>query len=815
MVEDFIHPVYLWYTKALHDKAVVCDDLVQNEKMRQDALLHLIIRIIFIWFLKECGWIKSNIIKKESDRPLDNGPAFQRTNVFFRSVLQKMLSHVLGQQLDPANSRITWLSNIISLDAGIDSDIHILSLPDDLLWSNDSHQPGLFDILEQYTFTLNEQGECDENTLTPERLGTVFEHLLAVYSQTEDTRRKTGSYYTPSAVVDAMVVSSFASVLAGRHPDIPEPLIRRLCRETVCPRELERPQCAAILQTLDKLTIWDPSCGCGAFPLGTLRFMVALYRKLGSTLSGFALKRRIIANNLYGADIQPLAIEITKLRFILSLISSLDPDETKPNAGLPDLPHLTFHFVCADTTMKLPEADVLEQSDIFGAHIRSLRNRLQSMRRAQAVALSADPDDARLDADYRAELLASGSGASIVDKKAAKWDPYCSDCIADFFDPLWMYGLAPDADGRVFDLVIGNPPYGTDISAANKSLYKQTYKLLEKRYDIYMVFYERGFDLCKDTLCYITPDKWLSKSFASKFREQLMMPHLSEMIHLGQNAFYSVIVDAVISIFKRQKKDTIDLYKYRKCGNHVLVCHVDKNEVHKPYLLDPYFSEDGDGFKKLDKLPNRLGNFCKCEYAMANPKDAYTLRDLLDESRDVVTNDYLKVVNTGTIGKYISRWGTKPMKYLKHKFDRPIVSKQLIKDSFGQTFLDRMCSPKILIKGLNLLDACVDIPGSTMSTVATLMIRTNSLSLLNVVSMILNSQLITDYLKSKYITSSYCGGLEFTLDMINDIPVPDLDEVCMDSALMIEIDCLMYSLPDTWKRCRLESIVRSIYHIDD
>ena len=814
-MEEFIHLVYQWYTKALHDKAVVCDEHILNDKMRQDALLHFMIRTVFIWFLRECGWIKPDIIKKESAVPLDNDPAIHRSDVFYRSVLRKLLAQVLAAQNTLSESQLNWISNVVIIDAGIVSDIHILSMPDDLFWSDTPNQPGLFDILEQYAFTLDEHGECDENTLSPERLGTVFEQLLAVYSQTEDNRRKTGSYYTPSAVVDAMVISSFVSLLSERHPDIPNNLIRQLCREPVCPRELDHQACTAILKTLDSLTIWDPACGCGAFPLGTLKFLTALHRRLGSILPGFALKRRIIANNLYGADIQPLAIEITKLRFILSLISSLEPDYAKPNAGLPDLPHLTFHFVCADTTMILPKADSPEQSDIFGSHIRSLRNRLQSMRRAQAAALSADPDDAKLDLECRKELMASGSGASFTDRQAAKWDPYRMDDVADYFDPMWMYGIAPDDEGRAFDLVIGNPPYGTEISADKKSLYKQNYKLLEKRYDIYMVFFERGFQLCKDTLCYITPDKWLSKSFAARFREQMMMPCLSEMIHLGQNAFYSVIVDAVISVFNRHHKDIVDLYKYRKCGNHALVCHVNKDEIHKPYLLDPYFSEDGDGFKKLDKLPNRLGNFCKCEYAMANPKDAYTLRDLLDEASDVVSGDYLKVINTGTIGKYVSRWGTKPMKYLKHKFERPIVSKQMIKESFGQTFLDRMCSPKIIIKGLNLMDACVDIAGNTMSTVATLMIRTHSLSLLNVVSMILNSQLITDYLKSKYITSSYCGGLEFTLDMINDIPVPDLDEICMDSNLIIEIDCLMYSIPKQQKRCRLESIVRSIYHIDD
>ncbi len=816
MNDHFIQEIYQWYLAALHHPDMRYRNDVETTQIRCDALLHLLIRTILVWFLKSNGWLDDAFILKNGKKSCnDNTNAdSEAQQTYYGRTLRPLLEYVFANRYHSETPKLqqqTCFSHCIQIASDAFAENRILFVPDDLWWHNDLKQPGLFDILGQYTFSLSEQADADEHTLSPVRIGTVFEHLLAVYTQTEDTRRKTGSYYTPDAVVDEMVISSLISVLCSRHPDIEQADVESLCRKDACPQAIGSAMRERIVSTLDDLKIWDPACGCGAFPTGVLRTIACLHKKLGSTRSGFELKCHIIANNLYGADIQPLAVEITKLRLNLSLLAELRPDRSKPNLGAPELPCLVFHFVCADTTMKLPESAEMAHPDIFESRVKSLRSQLQALRRNCAVSLLITSEDAKRDAALRKELSGSDNGTQYCDRMAAGWDPYQPGNAANYFDPLWMYGLAADNDGRCFDLVIGNPPYGTEISAETKQYYKQHYSLLEKKYDIYMVFFERGFELCKGTLCYITPDKWLSKSFAARFRENLMMPYMAQVIHLGQNVFSSVMVDAIISLFNCQKNDALKLYKYSSTGALLPVCTVDKSGIQKPYLIDPFFSETADYFKLLEQQPYRLGTYCKCEYAMASPKDAYTLRDLMDEATDVVGSDSFKIVNTGTIGKYIDRWGKKKMKYLKLSIDRPIVSKQRIRETFGPTFLERMLSPKVIIKGLNLLDACVDHSGLLMSTVATLMIRSYSLNLLNVVSLILNSQLISDYMKSKYLSSSYCGGLEFTPNMINEVPVPDLDELCMDTRLMCEIDTLMYSIPNADKYMRLEEIVRKMY----
>ena len=51
-----------------------------------------------------------------------------------------------------------------------------------------------------------------------------------------------------------------------------------------------------------------------------------------------------------------------------------------------------------------------------------------------------------------------------------------------------------------------------------------------------------------------------------------------------------------------------------------------------------------------------------CESACAS-SDAYLLKPILYSNMQVTQDEY-KVINTGTISKYVSRWGYKEMKYL-------------------------------------------------------------------------------------------------------------------------------------------------------
>lgn len=85
-------------------------------------------------------------------------------------------------------------------------------------------------------------------------------------------------------------------------------------------------------------------------------------------------KLGIIQNSIYGVDIQPIAVEISKLRFFLSLIVDEKIDDGKTNRGIKPLPNLEFKFVAANSLIGLPENS--SQQDMFEAdkEIELLKN---------------------------------------------------------------------------------------------------------------------------------------------------------------------------------------------------------------------------------------------------------------------------------------------------------------------------------------------------------------------------------------------------------------------------------------------------------
>ncbi len=160
-------------------------------------------------------------------------------------------------------------------------------------------------------------------------LGKVFENMLA-----SDERGKSGTFYTPRGIVKFMsseVLSRYLSDETGMtveavqklinyDPDLPDSEFNQL---------MTPPQAKTLKQALNTLKVLDPAVGSGAFPLGMMQVILnvkqAIARREGMKIQRGSLtisqwKREIIANNLYGVDIKPEAIEIAKLRMWLSLV---------------------------------------------------------------------------------------------------------------------------------------------------------------------------------------------------------------------------------------------------------------------------------------------------------------------------------------------------------------------------------------------------------------------------------------------------------------------------------------------------------------
>ncbi|MCX8034637.1 MAG: Eco57I restriction-modification methylase domain-containing protein, partial [Thermodesulfovibrio sp.] len=211
----------------------------------------------------------------------------------------------------------------------------------------------------------------------------------------------------------------------------------------------------------------------------------------------YARKLFLIENCIYGVDIQPIAIQISKLRFFISLIIDQNVDKTKDNFGIRPLPNLETKFVCANTLIPLekPNGVLISQKVLkLEEEIKTLRHRyFQAKTRTQKLRLQEKDKELR---KKLASSLEEDGFSTTASKKISNFDPYDQNASADWFDPEWMFGVK-----NGFDMVIGNPPYIQlqKNSGALANLYKDKgYETFDRTGDIYTLFYEKGMELLKD-----------------------------------------------------------------------------------------------------------------------------------------------------------------------------------------------------------------------------------------------------------------------------------------------------------------------------
>ncbi|NLJ08539.1 MAG: N-6 DNA methylase [Sphingobacteriales bacterium] len=230
-----------------------------------------------------------------------------------------------------------------------------------------------------------------------------------------------------------------------------------------------------LIEAINNAKILDPACGSGAFPMGVLHKMVYLLQKLDpgnvkwkaqqkekiignqikelekdkkaieglsdkavrekaiqavderlkeideifeskNYFDDYARKLYLIENCIYGIDIQPIAVQISKLRFFISLIIDQDKDPKKENLGFRSLPNLETKFVAANTliSLEIPTTDLFSENNT----IKLLQEQLKATRHAYFNAKTREEklDLKKQDKELRKKIAAQISD-TLINKK--------------------------------------------------------------------------------------------------------------------------------------------------------------------------------------------------------------------------------------------------------------------------------------------------------------------------------------------------------------------------------------------------------------
>ncbi len=264
--------------------------------------------------------------------------------------------------------------------------------------------------------------------------------------------------------------------------------------------------------------------------------------------SDYGRKLFLIENCIYGVDIQPVAIQISKLRFFISLIIDQKIDDSRPNRGVRPLPNLETKLVAANTLIGLDA-----QRGLKPEKVHELEENLKPVRseifRARTTATKTKWRER--DKEIRreiAELLKQTGFAPDDADKIADWSPDNQDAHADWFDAEWMFGIE-----KGFDSVIGNPPYGINFDDEMKKYIQDNFKSYKYKYESYIYFIEKSLNLNKKlgSVCFIVPELWLKLENASPIRKLIAEKSSFEKLRIcGENVFSQAVVNTVVALFR-------------------------------------------------------------------------------------------------------------------------------------------------------------------------------------------------------------------------------------------------------------------------
>ncbi|MGC9537772.1 Eco57I restriction-modification methylase domain-containing protein [Streptomyces sp. UG1] len=306
-------------------------------KALQAALLRLVYRLLFIFVAEDRDALLS---------PGADGIARERYETYFSSArlraharkrrgtahgdLYEALRIVLAALGDEKGRPELGLTGLGGLFNEVEADAPLR----DLKLSNEALLTAVRHLSQVRDGSSRRWRAVDYRHLDAEELGSVYESLLELepkYSAVDrtfqlvevagNTRKTTGSYYTPSSLIECLLNSSLDPVI--------EDAVKR--GEQAAAQSGDSDPADAIVNELLSLTVCDPACGSGHFLVAAARRIakqVASVRERNPEPTLEAVRHalhEVVARCIYGVDLNPMAVDLAKVSLWLEALEPGKP----------------------------------------------------------------------------------------------------------------------------------------------------------------------------------------------------------------------------------------------------------------------------------------------------------------------------------------------------------------------------------------------------------------------------------------------------------------------------------------------------------
>lgn len=334
-----------------------------------------------------------------------------------------------------------------------------------------------------------------------------------------------------------------------------------------------------------------------------------------------------------------------------------------------------------------------------------------------------------------------------------------------------------------FDIVVANPPY-VDSEEMTRSMPEERI-LIGKRYsttrgnwDLYIPFWELGYNLLAEggNTVFITPNKWLAIKYGETLRT-FLREHISRIGNCDKvNVFDAGNSPVVVYANKRSFHEDIKIDIF--CNDYVIGKTISaKRSVLERNSWGFLLSQHMEFVLKIASCKKKISD----DFIAENPfsvSEAYEfvklLQDLPDRNRFNPEIEF-RFLNTGTIDKYHSLWGSKLTTYIKRRYSFPIVARKVFAENMPKRY-EQMISPKIIISGMRHFECLLDEKAEFIAGKSTIILKGRNHLDYKFILGLLNTKLISFYIKESYGALGIDGGINFTAGLVEDLPVPERNE---------------------------------------
>ncbi|MCL1880656.1 MAG: BREX-1 system adenine-specific DNA-methyltransferase PglX [Oscillospiraceae bacterium] len=240
-----------------------------------------------------------------------------------------------------------------------------------------------------------------------------------------------------------------------------------------------------------------------------------------------------------------------------------------------------------------------------------------------------------------------------------------------------------------FDVVIGNPPYGANLSQSEKDYIAANYITTEYNFDTYKTFMEIGLNLTKQGgyMGYITPNTYfVLEKGASKLRKFLFENYtLLDIVELF-NVFSAAVVEPTISVFKKEQPNDNEVLEVRLIPRKTdLTSDFSINGTHTTFLQKNLREKQGYIFnyretaeekslmEKIKGISKPLSDYFTVSFGV---KLYQVGKGTPPQTSEIITTkpfcgyekyneEWLPLIRGSTIRKYTDLWDGKYIKYGK------------------------------------------------------------------------------------------------------------------------------------------------------